>query len=77
MYNIGGGWLTTLLILSTLINPITFWQGQQLVLTSKLVGGTVMSMIESIDFSLTIFPSTEIQRTVWKFRTQLVVNVGS
>ena len=77
MHNIGGGWLTNLLILSTLINPITFRQGQQLVLTSQLVGGTVMSMIESIEFSPTIFPSKESQRTVWKFRTPVMVNVGS
>ena len=77
MHNICGCWLTTLLIVSTLIDQITFRQGQQFVLTSEWLGGTVMVPIVSIEVFPTILPSTEIQKMVWKFRTQLVVNVGS
>ena len=69
--------MTTLLIVSALIDLITFRQGQQFVLTSKLLSDTVMVVIGSIEAFPTTFTSTESQRTVWKFRTQIVVNVGS
>ena len=75
MHNIGGCWLAALLIVLTLIDQINFRQGQQFVLTSQWLGGTVMVAVGSIEFFPTKFPLTEIQRTVWKFRTQLVVNV--
>ena len=45
MHNIGGCWLATLLIVSTLIDQITFHQGKQFVLTIKWLGGTVMVAI--------------------------------
>ena len=60
MHNIGGCWLTTLLIVSTLIDQITFYQGQKLVFTSQWLGGTVMVAIGSIEVFPTIFSSTEI-----------------
>ena len=66
-----------LLIVSKLIDQINFRQGQKCVLTSQWLGGTFMVAIGSIEVFPTIFPSTESQRTVRKFRTHLVVNVGS
>ena len=48
IHNIGGSWLTTLLIISTLIDLITFREGQQFVLTIQWLGGTVMVVIGSI-----------------------------
>ena len=75
MHNIGGRWLTNLLIVSTLIDQITFLQGQKNLLTIQWFGGTVMVDIVSIEVFPNIFSSTEIHRTVWKFRTQIVVNV--
>ena len=42
MKNIGGCWLTTVLIVSALIDQITFCHGQQFVLKSQWLGGKVM-----------------------------------
>ena len=54
-----------------------FFQGQQFVLTSQWLGGTVMVAIGSIEVFPTILPLTESHIIVWKFRTRLVVNLVS
>ena len=77
MKNIGGCWLTNLLIVSTVIDQMTFLQGQQFLLKSQWLDGTVVVAIGSIEVLSTTLPLIEIHRTVRKFRTQTVVNVGS
>ena len=54
-----------------------FSPGSKNILTSQWLGGMGMVAIGSIEVFPTTLPLTEIQRTVWKFITQLLVNVVS